>query len=127
MPRVFNPVDIHSLGSEIQKDYFDRHTPRIVCDNEAKAGEKFKIKIIMGTEYSHPDDSDHYISFVQLWNRETLIADVHYLAGSMGYLPNHLEIDFYIVPKLSMNLSVLANCTKHGLWQSDVKDVKVVQ
>jgi superoxide reductase len=127
MPRIFNPVDIHSLDKEARKDYFDRHTPRIECNDEANAGEKFKIKVIMGSEFTHPDDSDHYISFIQLWNRETLIAEVHYLAGSLGGQPNHLEIDFYIVPKLNMNLSVLANCTKHGLWQSNGKDIKVNQ
>ncbi len=37
------------------------------------------------------------------------------------------EIDFYIVaPEVSMNLSAMSVCTKHGLWQSEDKPVKVM-
>ena len=37
------------------------------------------------------------------------------------------EIDFYIVaPDVSMNLSAMSVCTKHGLWQSEDKPVKVI-
>jgi superoxide reductase len=44
-----------------------------------------------------------------------------------GHKPNHFEIDFYIVaPEVSMNLSAMAVCTKHGLWQSEDKAVKVI-
>ena len=44
MPRIFNPVDISQEEKEIRKDYFDRHTPVVICDNYATEGEKFKVK-----------------------------------------------------------------------------------
>ena len=127
MPRVVKPVDISKEEKEIRKDYFDRHTPRIICEKQVKRGEKFKVKVKVGDEYAHPDDFDHYISYVQLWNRETFIAEVHYTPGVLGNRPNQVEVDFYIVPSVSMNLSAMVVCTKHGLWQSDEIPVKVIE
>ncbi len=126
MPRVFKPVDITKEEKEVKKDYFDRHTPHVICDETAKKGEKFRVKVRMGDEYNHPDDSDHYISYIQLWNRETFIAETHFSPGTLGNNPNHAEVDFYIVPSVSMNLTAMAVCTKHGLWQSDPREVKVI-
>ncbi len=128
MPRVFSPVDIEKEEKELRKDYFDRHTPHIFCPDEVKKGEKFMVKVKLGEEYLHPDDFDHYISYVQLWNRETFIAQAMFTPGALGNKPNHVEIDFYIVaPEVSMNLTAMSNCIKHGLWMSDPKAVKVVE
>lgn len=125
MPRVFGLADIKNLEKEVQKDYFDRHSPVIICNNSAHEGEKFKIKVVVGSEYVHPDDGDHFIGYIQLWNREMLLAETKLFPGTMGNQPGHAEVDFYIVPKVSMNLTVMSYCTKHGLWQSEPKEVKV--
>jgi len=125
MPRIFKPVDINKEEKEVRKDYFDRHTPNIYCKDTAKRGEKFKIKIRVGEHYTHPDDYDHYISYIQLWNRETFITEAHFTPGALGNISNQVEIDFYIVPHISMNLTAMAVCTKHGLWQSEEKQIKV--
>lgn len=126
MPKMFTSVNANNLEKEAEKDFFDRHTPRIICESTVKAGEKLKVKVKIGDEYLHPDDYDHYISFVQLWNRETFLAEAHFTPGTLGNKPSHLEVDFFIIPKVSMNLSALACCTKHGLWQSEAKFVKVL-
>ncbi len=125
MPRVIKPVDSDKLEKELQKDYFDRHTPYVICEKTAMKGGKFRIKVLMGKDYSHPDDPDHYISYVQLWNRETFLAGVHFNPGMLGQ-SGHVEVDFYIIARNSMNLSAMACCTKHGLWQSDSVEVKVI-
>jgi superoxide reductase len=125
MPRVFKPVDISLEEKEVRKDYFDRHTPRILCEDNAKRGEKFRVKVMLGEHYTHPDDPDHFISYVQLWNRETLLAQVHFTPGMFGNKSEHVEIDFYIVPQQTMNLAAMSVCTKHGLWQSDSKEISV--
>ncbi len=126
MPRIFSPVDISKEEKEVRKDYFDRHTPHVICDSNAKEGEKFKVKVRLGNEYSHPDDPDHHIKYVQLWNRETFLVEAHFAPGSLGYQAEQIEVDFYIVPgAVSMNLSAMAACTKHGLWQSESKEVTV--
>ena len=127
MPRVFTPVDISREEKEIRKDYFDRHTPVIFCEEHAREGEKLKVKVKLGTEYPHPDDPDHFINYIQLWNRETFLAEAHFAPGSLANKPGHLEVDFYIVPgPVSMNLSAMSVCTKHGLWQSESKEVAII-
>ena len=125
MPRIFKPVDISKEEKEVRKDYFDRHTPYVVCSDIAKRGEKFKVKVKLGSEYPHPDQTDHYIQYVQLWNRETLLVESRFSPGTLGKLPGHIEVDFYIVPEMSMNLSAMALCTNHGLWQSEEIVVEV--
>lgn len=127
MPRVFKATDIEKEEKEVMRDYLDRHMPHVICDDQVKKGDKFKVKIKMGDEYPHPDDPDHYISVLQLWNRETLLAESRYTSGAYGNKPTHVEVDFYLVaPDVSMNLSAMSVCTKHGLWQSAEKPVKVV-
>lgn len=126
MPRIFKPVDISQEEKEVRKDYFDRHTPHVICDNSAKEGEKFKVKVKMGDQYPHPDDHNHFINYVQLWNRETMLAEARFTSGTFGNKPTNVEVDFYIIPgPVSMNLTAMALCTNHGLWQSDEKVVKV--
>ena len=117
--------DISQIERESKKDYIDRHSAFVHCDSNATAGEKFKVKVKVGDEYKHPDDFDHYIQYVQLWNRETLLAEATFTAGSQGNAASNLEVDFYIVPQKDMKLLAHAYCTKHGLWQSEVIEVTV--
>jgi superoxide reductase len=127
MPRVFIATDIEKEDKEVKRDYLDRHMPHVICPDTVKRGEKFEIKVKLGDQYPHPDDHDHFISVIQLWNRETLLAEARYTAGVYGNKPSHFEIDFYIVaPEVSMNLTAMAVCTKHGLWQSVETPVKVI-
>lgn len=128
MPRVFKAVDIDKEEKELRKDYFDRHTPVIHCNDTAREGQKFKVKLKLGNEYSHPDEPNHYINYIQLWNRETFLAEAHFTPGVLGNKPGYMEVDFYIVPgPVSMNLSAMAVCTNHGLWQSESKEVRIVK
>ena len=117
--------DISQIEREAKKDYIDRHSAFVHCENNATAGEKFKVKVMVGDEYKHPDDFDHYIQYVQLWNKETLLAEATFTAGSQGNAASNLEVDFYIVPQKDMKLLAHAYCTKHGLWQSEVVEVTV--
>ncbi|RUA27631.1 MAG: dethiobiotin synthase [Bacteroidetes bacterium] len=117
--------DISEIDREAKKDYIDRHSAFVHCEATATAGEKFKVKVQVGDEYKHPDDADHYIAYVQLWNGEKMLAQANFIEGAMGNEPANLEVDFYIVPKKNMKLMAHAFCTKHGLWQSDEVVVEV--
>lgn len=118
-------VDIATLDKEAKKDYIDRHSAFVHCASTAKKGDKFKVNVKVGDEYVHPDDFDHYISFVQLWNGENMLAQANFSAGVLGNNPGHVEVDFYIVPTKNMKLMAMAFCTKHGLWQSNEVVVEV--
>lgn len=126
MPRVFKYNDIIKDEKEIQRDYFDRHSPRIVCQDTVHPGEKVKVKVIVGNEYAHPDQGDHHIGYIQLWDLETLLAECRLFPGILAGQPGHIEVDFYVVPKVSMRLCAMSYCSKHGLWQSETYEVKMV-
>ena len=117
--------DISQIEREAKKDYIDRHSPFVHCDGTAKKGEKFTVKVKLGDEYMHPDDFDHYISYVQLWNGEMMLATAHFTPGVLGNQSGHVEVDFYIVPQRNLKLTAMSFCTKHGLWQSDEVAVEV--
>ena len=120
--------DISEIDKEAKKDYIDRHSAFIYCEANAKMGEKFKVKVKVGDEYKHPDDFDHYIAYVQLWDGETFLAQANFVAGTLGNQADQVEVDFYIVPtKKKMKLTAMAYCTKHGLWQSDEVVVNVAE
>ena len=127
MPKLNSYVDIDTVEREARKDYIDRHSPFIHCEKSAKAGEKFAITVRMGEAYAHPDDHDHYISELKLFDGETLLASASYLSGTNGGqgAKSQAEVTFYVVPSKNMKLQAISYCTKHGLWQSDPVEVAV--
>ena len=117
--------DISQIDREAKRDFIDRHSAFIHIDSQAVKGEKFKVKVKIGNEYKHPDDFDHYISWIQLWDGERMLAEASFLAGAQGNAPSQVEVDFYIVPTKTMKLTANAYCNKHGLWQSEEANVEV--
>ncbi|MBF0193674.1 MAG: class II SORL domain-containing protein [Magnetococcales bacterium] len=128
MPQINRYVDISDVDKEAKKDYIDRHSPFIECASQAKAGEKFPVTVRMGKEYSHPDDTDHFIKSMQLFNETTLLAEASFVSGTMGGQgeKNQAEVTFNIIPSgEKMTLTALSYCTKHGLWECDPVEVTV--
>ncbi|MCL3781439.1 dethiobiotin synthase [Prolixibacteraceae bacterium JC049] len=117
--------DISQIEREAKRDYIDRHSAFVHCEDVAKRGEKFTVKVQVGDEYLHPDDFDHYISYIQLWDGEKMLAQTNFTAGAMGSNPSQVEVDFHIVPSRKMKLTATAFCTKHGLWESDAKVIEM--
>ncbi len=76
--------DISQIEREAKRDYIDRHSAFVHCDATAVKGEKFKVKVKVGEEYKHPDDFDHYISYVQLWDGERMLAQTTPLSRHHG-------------------------------------------
>ena len=118
--------DISEIDREAKKDFIDRHSAFIHCENQATKGEKFNVNVKIGDQYQHPDDPDHFISWIQLWSGEKMLAQANFTEGAQGNIPGNLEVDFYIVPQKDLKLMAHAFCTKHGLWQSDEIVVEVV-
>ncbi len=128
MPTVNRYVDITEVDREQKKDYIDRHSPFVHCAAEAKAGEVFAVTVKMGNEYAHPDDQDHFIRSLQLYNGSTLLAEASFQAGTLGGdgSKGNTEVTFNMVPSAGkLSLSAMSYCTKHGLWESDPVEVQV--
>ena len=119
--------DISMIDKETKKDYIDRHSAFVHCASTAEIGEKFAIKVKVGDQYMHPDDFDHYIAWIQLWDGEKMLAQANFTAGMLGSAPNQVEVDFYVVPVKKMTLTAAAFCTKHGFWESEPVTVDMVE
>jgi superoxide reductase len=128
MPKINKYVDIDTVEREAKKDYIDRHSPFIHCEDNAKAGEMFAVTVQMGNEYTHPDDFDHYIANMSLFNGETLLARADFTPGALGNVKSHATVTFNIIPtSKKLKLTAQAYCTKHGIWESTEKVVEVTE
>ena len=124
MPRIFSYREFKDGNNEV-KVYADKHSPIITCDSSAVRGVKIKVNVRIGITVAHPNEVDHRFEYVQLWDLETLLVEAHFSSTTFGDSPTMVEVDFYVVPSISMRLKVLAYCNKHGLWESEEVFVKV--
>ena len=128
MPKINRYVDISTVDREAKKDLIDRHSPFITAPESATAGEMFKVTVKVGNEYAHPDDFDHYVASLSLFNGQTLLATSEFKAGMLGGQGHkgHAEVTFNVLATgRSMRLNAQAYCTKHGIWECDVVKVKI--
>ena len=128
MPKVNVYENIDNVEREAKKDLIDRHSPFITVEGEAKKGETLKVTVKMGNEYTHPDDFDHYIESITLFNGETKLAMASFVPGTLGNEKSHAEVTFTIRPMgKKLNLVAHGYCTKHGIWESTAAVVEVAQ
>jgi len=127
MPKINHYEDINKMDVEAKKDYVDRHSPFVYCDDSTNAGAVFNVKVQVGKEYSHPDDFDHYVSSIALYNGETKLAEATFFAGALGGQDKkgQATVNFSVVLDKDAKLVAHSYCTKHGLWESPVKKVSV--
>ena len=128
MPKINKYTDIAQIDKEAKKDYIDRHSPFISCEKTAKKGELFEVTVQMGQEYTHPDDFDHYIESITLYDGETKLAHTSFVPGTFGNEKSHAKVTFYIRPmKSKLKLVAQAYCTKHGIWEGPEVEVEVTE
>ncbi|MDD2420017.1 MAG: desulfoferrodoxin family protein [Bacteroidales bacterium] len=125
MPRLFSYNDFAG-GSEIVRSYADKHSPVVICDGQANYNQPFTVKVRIGKTVKHPNSQEHHFRYIQLWNLETLVGEVKLKREDYGDDPVHIEVPFSITPKVSLRLTALAYCNKHGLWKSEEIFVKVL-
>ncbi len=124
MPRLFTYSDF-AHGSDIVRAYADKHTPVVVCATEVRRDEPFTATVRIGTQAKHPNTEVHHFVYIQLWNLETLIGEATLNSSVLGSEPLQIEVPFEVVPTVSMRLTALVYCNKHGLWRSEEVFVKV--
>ncbi len=128
MPKINKYTDISEIDREAKKDYIDRHSPFIHCADSAKKGEIFEVTVQMGEEYTHPDDFDHYIESITLFDGETKLAQTTFVPGTFGNEKSHAKVTFYIRPMgKKLKLTAHGYCTKHGIWEGNTVEVEVTE
>jgi len=106
----------------------DSHTPFVHCVERTRAGEPFPVAVRVGHESEHPDEPEHYIPWVQLWNGERLLAEARFTQGLLGGqgARGNATVTFTVVPAPgTLELTALAYCNRHGLWESAPRRVEV--
>lgn len=128
MPKINKYEDISQVEREAKKDLIDRHSPFITVKGEAKQGELLEVHVQMGNEYTHPDDFDHYIESITLFDGDTKLATVSFVPGTFGNEKSHAQATFFIRPmKKKLNLVAHGYCTKHGIWEGTPVEVAVAE
>jgi len=126
MPKINKYQNINEVEREAKRDLIDRHSPFIHIKGNAKCCEPFEVTVKVGNEYTHPDDFNHYIEGVALYDGETLLAKATYVPGTLGNVKAHNTTTFTIIPKgKKLKLTAQAYCTKHGIWESEEVVVEV--
>ena len=127
MPKINQFQNITDIENDTKKEYTDKHTPFIHCEKLASRDTPFSVTIKMGNTYAHPDDFDHYISQIALYNKETKLAEANFMAGSLGgqNKKGHQTVTFNIILDRNAMLIAHSYCTKHGIWESSPVEVTI--
>ncbi len=109
------PKDANNLAELEQK-----HLPVISAPEKVKRGDTFSVTIEVGKHKRHPNESAHFIEWVELYSGDTFLARTT-LSGSLS------EPNITIPVKLTHAhgpLKAWGKCNIHGLWES-TKDIQV--
>jgi len=115
----------------------EKHVPVIDCPGEVKAGENFKINLMIGKEIAHPNTTEHHIRWVALYfspadekftyeiGRFEFNAHGEAVAGANeGPVYTHHAVDCWAMLKKPGTLIATSLCNIHGLWESSI-DIQV--
>jgi superoxide reductase len=110
----------------------EKHAPVIEVPETVKAGEKFTLSASVGKEIAHPNTTEHFISWIQVYflpdGEKNIIqlADNQFTAhgesaAGANQGPAFTEPGVSIDLKLSKSgtLKALSYCNIHGLWESE--------
>lgn len=105
---------------ENMSDMDKKHSPRIICPDEVKLGEKFEVKVITGKLLKHPNEPGHFIMWSELYAGDRFL-------GRMNFAPGitEPEVCFRISLEKNEELIAYSMCNLHGLWKN-VVNVKII-
>ncbi len=121
-----------ALGSFVKTGDFksEKHVPVIEIPNGIKAGEEFEVKVSVGRDVPHPNTTEHFITYIQLFYKAegsgvvTDLGKAEFLShGESTAGPNKggVYVSPYAVFKVKLSkpgtLYAWSYCNIHGLWE----------
>lgn len=113
----------------------EKHVPVIACPDAVEADEFFEVTVSLGKEVAHPNTTEHHIRWIALYfhpegeNFPYEIGRFEFNAhGESVQGPDTSTVYTHHEVKVSMKtgkpgqLSSLALCNIHGLWE-DTKEI----
>jgi len=109
----------------------EKHVPVIDCPTKVKAGELIEVKISIGKEVAHPNTTEHFIGWINLFFKPTgekYVCNLgHFDFNAHGASidgPNtstvytHHAVSTFFKTNKSGILFAVSHYNIHGLWQS---------
>ena len=123
-----------SLGEQIKSADWkgEKHVPVIDAPESVTSGEAFEVAVTVGKEIPHPNTTEHFIAWIDLYFRPEKGAFVHHVGravfqahGESAKGPNQGPV--YADPRAVFSLKLsepgtliaMAYCNVHGLWESE--------
>jgi superoxide reductase len=109
----------------------EKHVPVIECPDAVKADEIFDVKVSIGKEVAHPNTTEHYIRWIQLFFKPQE-HKFGYQVGTYEFAAhgestegpdtgpvytNHSAVASLKISKPG-ELHAISLCNIHGLWES---------
>lgn len=125
-----------AIGDNVQSADWksEKHVPVIDCPDSAKAGEAFSVSATVGKEISHPNTTEHHISWIELYFKPDDDKFTYHLASSQFMAhgaavkganegPAYTDPSVTSAVKLGSSGTIIAMsyCNIHGLWESSKK------
>ena len=121
------------FGDFIKADDFksEKHVPVIELPDNVNAGEEFDIKVTVGKEIGHPNLTEHFIGWIELYYNSSNEKAVYNLGRSEFHShgesikganqgPAHTSPTATFSVKLegAGTLVAVSYCNIHGVWES---------
>lgn len=115
----------------------EKHVPVIECPDEAKKGEWIRVKVSVGKEIPHPNKTDHFISWInvyflpqgekfpyQIANMEFWAHGASVKGPDTSSVYTHPEVIAVFKTDKPGQIMAESYCNIHGLWESS-QDLKI--
>ena len=116
----------------------EKHVPFIEIPDEVKAGTPFTVNVSVGKEVSHPNTTEHHISWIDVFFQPESGGFTHQVGhfvfrahgestkgANEGPVHTNPDVAFSMQVAEPGFLVALTLCNIHGLWE-DSKEIKVV-
>lgn len=112
---VNRPLDPNNL-TDLEK----KHLPVITAPDAVRSGETFEVTVEVGKLMPHPNEQDHFISFIDLYAGDRYLARLSLTAGTTcPILKTRVRLTKDVGP-----LRAFDACNLHGTWES-TRDIRV--
>jgi len=120
-----SPDNLHALFCRIQRvenpdpkkltELQKQHLPVITAPKESERGQRITIEVEVGKYLAHPNEREHHIQWIEIWQREAFITRI-------DLTPKFTAPKFSITVTLDHPWPILARarCNLHGIWENQV-------
>ncbi len=122
-----------SFADNIKHDDWknEKHVPVIELPEQIKAGEPFKVTVVVGKEIPHPNTTEHHIEWIDVYFKPESGKFIHqvghfdfvaHAASAQGANEGSVLCNPHVVLDMTIKepgtLIALEFCNIHGVWES---------